>query len=620
MSQLSRTGYSNTEINAPRLGLTLLAILFLPASFYFQPNLGGEGLSIPFNSTVWIAASLVIACGGLMMLKQNTVTYPALPVWLLAMPVSIIISGFVVDNFLPIEWLFRQLYIIAGFLFLFALFQFRFHTRQIEQILLLLLVAGIVHALYAIRQIFWPVLLPEILTPSVNGAAYGIFQQINLLASFQATIFLISLYLLSRPATLRHFNLISTTTLIAIALSSFIIFYSGSRVGLLSATLGGVILVIARYRQLTSNKTLLISALILTICAGLAGKEGLERSGNKFMDLATSDEQGVAVQGASSRKNIYAIAFELLKEAPLSGHGIGSFQKVWHEQKVDYLARHPNALLPPQRLSHPHNELVFWMVEGGFLAVAGILITVSTIIFLAFRCGWRRGVSYLVLLLPIALHTQVELPFYIGNIHWLLLMTLVFMILNHKTKQKELNISRAANLTITVSAIASFALTTLFMTHSLIANKGMVVFLKTKMSQPAHLETALNNPYFRETAELFMMRTLLLRDLNSQQHEFQQQFINWAVPVLEYRPITQLYIDLARAYLDNNQPEKAKEIIDRGHLVYPSDKGIEAGQRRIYKLIDQKEQTAAENLASKDSAISTEPVTDLNPPQETQAQ
>lgn len=618
MSQLSQTGYSNTEIKAPRLGLTLLAILFLPASLYYQPNLGGEGLSIPFNSTVWIAASLAITAGCLMMLKQKRVAYPSL--WLLAMPASIVISGFIVDSFLPIEWLFRQLYIIAGFLFLFALFQFRFHTRQIEQILLLLLVAGIVHALYAIRQMFWPALLPEIMTPSTNGSAYGIFQQINLLASFQATVFLIGTYLISRPATLRRFNLISTTVLIAIALSSFIIFYSGSRVGLLSATVGIVIIGITRYRQLISNKTLLISAIMLVLVAAYTGKTGVEKSGSKLMDLATSDEQGVAVQGASSRKNIYAIAFELLKEKPLTGHGIGSFQKVWQEQKVDFLTRYPNAKLPPQRLSHPHNELIFWMVEGGLLAVAGILITAAVVVFSAFRCGWRRGASYLALLLPIALHTQVELPFYIGNIHWLLLMTLIFMILNHKTKHKDLNISRAANLTITASAIACFALTTLFMTHSLMANKGIIVFLKTKMSQPAHLETALNNPYFRENAELYMMRTLLLRDLNSQQLEFQQQFINWAVPVLEYRPIPQLYIDLARAYLDNNQPAKAKEIIDRGHSVYPSDKGIEAGQRRIYELIDQKEPITAENHASKDSVISTKPATDLDPPQETQAQ
>ncbi|WP_432473876.1 Wzy polymerase domain-containing protein [Amphritea sp. HPY] len=581
-----------------RSGLILLAVLFLPASLFFQPNLGGEGLSITFNSTVWITASLIICCATFAMLKLGSIEYPTALLALLAMPVGIIASGFIVENFLPVEWVFRQLYILAGFFFLLALFQFRFTFRQTEQLLLIILIAGIVHALYAISQIFWPQLFSQFRAPRMGWAPYGIFQQINLLASFQASALLIGVYLLSRPIGRSQSLSTRLIILLAILLSSFLVFYAGSRVGLLAAILGLLLITCSRYRQLLNNRKLLIIALILFIGAGFAGKEGLERSGKKFQDIITNEEQGVAVQGASSRKNIYAISLDLFLQAPIAGHGIGSFQKVWHEKKVEYLAAHPNALFPSQRLSHPHNELFFWLIEGGILAIAGILITALTIMVAAFNCGWRRGLAYLALLCPILLHTQVELPFYISNIHWFLLLTLLFIILRHRRKQSKLRLSRAATVTIATTSITVLLLTSLFMIQALAANSGIVRFLQSRMSQPAHLETALENFYFRDDAELYLMRTLLLRDLNNQSNDFAPKFIEWAEPVIEYRPIEQLYIDLARAYLAIGEKKQAGLIIDRGIAIYPTSNTLNQAQTKIYEVINKPESTAINTVSA----------------------
>jgi O-antigen polymerase len=35
----------------------MLAVLFLVAPFYYHPNIGGEGLRIPNNITVWMMAT-----------------------------------------------------------------------------------------------------------------------------------------------------------------------------------------------------------------------------------------------------------------------------------------------------------------------------------------------------------------------------------------------------------------------------------------------------------------------------------------------------------------------------------------------------------------------------------
>ncbi|WP_417224462.1 Wzy polymerase domain-containing protein [Amphritea sp.] len=557
-----------SKIKPQQTGLWLLGLLFLPATLFFQPNLGGEGMSISHNISLWIAAILVIAGAMLLMLKTKTFSYPKYWLAMAALPISMIILGFIVDNFLPTEWLFRQLYIFGGFLFLIALFQFRFTPRDVQRALIVVLLAGIVHGLYGISQIIWPNILTTYITPS-KQIPYSIFQQINIHASFQATVLMIGLYLLSRPVSLSPRPLFTLTLLASIFLSCFIVAYSGSRVGLIGATAGVVILILCNGRQWLKRKSLTLAVILTITAALLMGSQGIERSSGKLGDLTSLNEAGVAQNGSNSRINIYNISLELFRQQPLSGYGIGSFQKVWHDQKVDYLNRFPDANLPPQRLSHPHNELMFWLVEGGLIAIAGILISVLAILYAACQCGWRRGLSYTALLLPIGLHTQVELPFYISNIPWFLLLFLSFVILHHSRRTKPLTLSRSAEITTGVAAISLAVIVTGVMLQTIQANSSVIRFLKGRMAEPALLQPALSNPFFRDSAELYLMRTLLLRELNAHQGRFAPQFITWAVPYIEYTPIPQLYIDLSRAYLATGDKDNAINIIDAGLARYP---------------------------------------------------
>lgn len=557
-----------SRIKPQQVGLWLLGILFLPATLFFQPNLGGEGMSISHNISVWIAAVLVISAATLLMLREKQFSYPKLWLPMAALPIGMIILGFILDNFLPLEWLFRQLYIFGGFLFLIALFQFRFSPRDIQRVLFIILIAGIVHALYGISQIFWPGILPLVITPS-KGVPYSIFQQINIHASFQATVLMTALYLLSRPLALKPRPMVVLLLLASIFLSCFIVAFSGSRTGLLSSIAGTLILLLCNWRSFLRRKPLMIAVVIYIIAALFVGNQGIQRSSDKLSDLTARSSEGVASSGSNSRINIYKISFEVFKQQPFSGHGIGSFQKVWHDQKVDYLQRFPDANLPAERLSHPHNELMFWLVEGGVIAIAGILISVIAVFYAAFSCGWRRGLSYSAMLIPIGLHTQVELPFYISNIHWFLMLSLIFVILQHSTKTRPLALSRSADITTGVTAIALFMGVTLVMLQTVQANNSIIRFLKGRMTEPALLQPALSNPFFSNVAELYFMRTLLLHELNARQAHFAPQFIQWAVPYIEYTPIPQLYIDLSRAYLATGEKEKAIKTIEDGQARYP---------------------------------------------------
>lgn len=597
-----------SQMKPQQLGLILLGLLFLPATLFFQPNLGGEGMSISHNITVWIAAVLIITAATLTMLKSKQFSYPTAWLAMAALPISIIMLGFIVDSFLPTQWLFRQLYILGGFLFLISLFQFRFTTRDVEKTLTILLLSGIVHGLYGVSQIFWPAIAPFLITPS-KEIPYSVFQQINIHASFQATILITGFYLLSRPVTLKSSPMLSLILLSSIFLSCFIVAYSGSRTGLIAAASGVIILTLCNWRCFLNRKTLSIAVFIAVTAALFLGSQGIQRSTQKLGDLTDKSSVGVSESGSNSRINIYKISFEVFKQQPVSGHGIGSFQKVWHDQKVDYLKRFPKANLPPDRLTHPHNELMFWIVEGGVIAIGGILITVIAILYASFCCGWRRGVNYIALFIPIGLHTQVEFPFYISNIPWFLLLFLIYLILRHRQKTKNLRFSRPAGIAIGAFSVTLCLSFTLLMLQTIQANNSIIKFLKTNMTEPALLKPALRNPFFQDTAEYHLVRIMLLRELNAQIGEFSPQFISWAKPFIEYTPLPQLYIDLSRAYLSTGQSSKALETIQKGVARYPKIGKLIQSEILIKEIIENNRKAKAENNTGNDSGYNTDTVT-----------
>ncbi|MGL5991295.1 MAG: Wzy polymerase domain-containing protein, partial [Plesiomonas sp.] len=79
-------------------------------------------------------------------------------------------------------------------------------------------------------------------------------------------------------------------------------------------------------------------------------------------------------------------------------------------------------------LDHPHNELLYWAVEGGILPVIGLLMMGAAVIWRVTGESWSRGLALLALVAPITLHTQVEYPLYHSIAHWIFLLMLVWYI------------------------------------------------------------------------------------------------------------------------------------------------------------------------------------------------
>jgi O-antigen polymerase len=75
-------------------------------------------------------------------------------------------------------------------------------------------------------------------------------------------------------------------------------------------------------------------------------------------------------------------------------------------------------------ISHPHNELVLWLVEGGLVGLVGALCFIASGFWLWMHGNrWRR--ACLVAALPVVIHMLTEYPVRQSTPHWLLLILLL---------------------------------------------------------------------------------------------------------------------------------------------------------------------------------------------------
>ncbi|MBR9885446.1 MAG: O-antigen ligase family protein, partial [Oceanospirillales bacterium] len=454
-----------------RVFFITFTLLVLIAPFYYQPNLGGEGMMLPYNASTWAAVLLTMSAGLLAMLKRETWVKPRHIGLLMLFPAGLVLGGFLTGIERPSEWLIRLGVIVGGMLFWLSLFQFRLTRRQVDTAAYLVLASITIQGLIGLGQV-----LPDnpfrSWIPWVSGKVpAGIYQQPNLHASMMATGIALALYQATTPAFIRLRWPFKGLVLMTLLLASANLVTIGSRVGLLGVVIAVGLIVISRIRLLARRKIitlLLISAMIGGVSLGLkSSKTGTIKAITKIERLTANE--GVS---GDSRPHIYRLAWQTFLQAPLIGHGIGSFQHVFQENRPQYYEKVPNYKLDDKRFSHPHNELLFWMIEGGALALLSIAAAALAVVWQLAQLGWQRGGAMAALLAPIALHTQVELPFYISNIHWIILLILLFICFQSGRRVSQLRLSTPAKNATSITTLIRAPLLVAFLTHALLANAG----------------------------------------------------------------------------------------------------------------------------------------------------
>lgn len=416
---------------------TLFVGLFLLAPFYYHENIGGGGLRVPGNITIWMMAIALVCVTAHRVLKRKKLFLPRMFPYLIAVPILLTISGFAAGVEQPIIWFVRITMIWLGFLFFLVILQYNFKKLQIDRLLFVIVVSAFIHALLGFAQIWIPEQLPSWYPHAVYPE--GWFQQINNQTTYQVTAVTIVFFLFSRSFFDKKPLFVYVFTCGAIFTGTYLVGVSGSRIGLLTLIISLIIVsFLLIKKQLDTN---IKKGGILLVIAVLGLVVGGQSSNNDSIDKVIALQSGYP---ANMRFGIYAISADLIKQKPVFGHGIGSFPREWQHAKPEFYISHPDVLLPQAVVSHPHNELVLWLVEGGLLAGLAFIVLLITIINKLRAENIKTALLYLALLQPILLHTQVEVVAHTSSLHYFLLILLLSLLFQNGGNSTNINISLAA--------------------------------------------------------------------------------------------------------------------------------------------------------------------------------
>ncbi|GAA3715856.1 Wzy polymerase domain-containing protein [Oceanisphaera sediminis] len=551
-----------TRISLPYLWFWCFAAWALGGMHYFMHNPGGSGFYLPFNMVGWIFISLMTGLGLWQMTLNRSVSYSRFHLWcwlvllLLLVPLLYPNRGFA-DHALP-----RLAGLAGGLLFYFALLQCRLNEAARYRLLYLLLAAVSLEALLGLTQYY-------LLTPgnwigynTETNRSYGIFQQPNVMASFMATGLMLACYL--GLADTRRLPVVRQFWLGAVLVSgSLLLTVLQSRVGLLGGLVGLLLLLPWAWQQNPKYCRWGLGLIGLGIAIGLISMalvEGVQRGAEVYTD------PGI-------RKQIWLQSLALIAEHPWFGAGYGDFERQFMEFYHAQREQIPNLPMIPPNLDHPHNELLYWGVEGGLLPVLAIVSVALAFIRLLFKAPWRQALALAALVWPIALHSQTEYPFYHSLAHWITLLVLLYWIDTRLEAQRSQ--PYRPWLLARFAALLIPALVVPFMLTGLQTARVVTQYERGGGKEPELLLSA-SNPLAWLTRLEFNAMSLRLAVGSAQQNtEELQAYVDWGRQFVRHTPRANIYYNMALALNRLDRPQEADELLQEARYYYPSDASLQ---------------------------------------------
>ena len=385
------------------VGLVLLPLLWLcGGQLLILPYHGGSGLNFPSNLLAWGVMALLALWCTLGDTRSRTGD-------------SFIQGGLITGVFLwslPLlwtphwDWFLNALPRVVALWGLAGLYSLLMSTRPAPRVrqawLVTLVLAALIQACCSMVQ-FTQHHGPYAWRP------HGGFIQANVLGSFLATGLACALYLVLFARGRRSRML----ALLALLILPASLVLTQSRAGDLGAAMALSLLLWQGYRKRCALRFPVALLLVGTALGGLWLYGG---------NLCFPDYVPAPVgKGGSNAARLYMLklTWQLIMQHPLVGNGYGGFEALFGQ-----LAAVNPPGLEAATVTHPHNELLYAWLEGGLLALAGLLLMVAAVLVRMWRRDGMR-LAGLALVLPLAVHSLLEFPLYLSVTHGLVMVMLL---------------------------------------------------------------------------------------------------------------------------------------------------------------------------------------------------
>lgn len=538
----------------------LIGLVFSPLIFGGNA-VGGGGMYVLYNVYVWM---FVIGLMALAVIRVSVSGIVYIPKYALGMTLSLVavfglslLIGVVDEGF----WLGRVIAMLLALCCIFAVIQSLAGLSRIYVLFFLLVAFSFFCAMSDLFDYLFN-------TRGADIRAGGVvFKQPNLNATAISVGVASATLILMRRHPFRPIAFFHLFMFLVVFLGGAAVTASGSRTGLIGMFLA-VLGLLFFNRVGSSNKIrlLVFLTLLAAVVLGVFIGNGFELMYGKFSRLES---------GSDSRLVLYKLVFEMILEKPWMGYGYGSFEREF----ANYLA---NSNLSREMagvslidlgvapMTHPHNELMYWLFEGGVTGVLPLLFFWGFVIkSLSIRAEINVA-SCLSVSLPLLFHSMTELPFYMSAWHLIVLGFILACGMSQGAKKVVWNSGWASRTAVSnlVLVVACFSIVLLFKTTRSLEGLAQYIFSESK--EIARLQPASNNFFYADYSGLLIKRHMLYDDIGSGRDDFVPTFIDAGKGYLERHTNPILINDLAAAYRYLGEDHLSSSMVGWGRRIYPS--------------------------------------------------
>jgi len=546
------------KINPNTLFKIVFAGYLLGGMHFTMHHPGGYGLYLPFNTVGWMFISALIGIGFWQIAISEKIIFSRFHIFcwigfgLMCLPLlyqNNENSGLVLHRFLGLG---------GGFLLYLSFQQFHFNSKDRHWFLYIILGGILIQTFYGLAQHFFPL---ESWFGVIAPTPFGVLMQRNIMATFLVTGAAISLFLLIDDDVIMQSNLKKRIVYLTPILTSILYIPLNSRAGYLSFTIAIGLLLMLGNKKKKQVRTWIGLALI-----GLLIGSSLPILGTK----SPYSIESALSKSASARKLFYKLTFELWQLDPITGIGYGNFFSSFRHHYAQRISEDTSASIDSgaKNVDHPHNETLFWMVEGGIVPLIGLLIIAGGFLIMLWRAKSPEAWGTAGLIIPILIHTQVELPFYLSLIHWFLFIFLLYCIDEdfgewHVKKMPWKRFPR-------IVAVIIPGIIIPYMVTALQTGYVLTKFERTGLNNIGLLLSAWNPNSLHKKFDTQSRRIHLNFAIKTKNNEVLQDFIQWAEKYVKHSPYPFIYYDLAKAYEAIGDKEKAWKVYNYAKYLFPN--------------------------------------------------
>jgi O-antigen polymerase len=522
--------------------LILLFVYLIIPVHILTPTPGGSGLYITPNIISWIFVTLLISIGLFRIINKQLIIYNRALVFVSIGFVCLIVPAFYNQSqFMEITP--RLLSFAGGLLLLFSLIQLKLTAKYKQTLLLILLIGISVEVIIGLLQLF--ILMPFDIqiagyTP-IHERPYGSFMQPNVMASFMATGVCLAFYTLNNKSSEQSNNsnntsitkITSCITYFCLFSCSLLIITLQSKTGYLGLLIG-LLFLLPIFKH---NFKVLSRGIFITVLGGVTGVV--------FMISGQSVDRGENLYQDKHRAEMYVTSTKMYLDKPIIGYGYGSFARSYIEYERDNGLREVNTSNKHGDLYHPHNETLYWLTEGGLMALIGLGIFGFSYCRLLYRKPIAKSLPIIAIIIPILIHTQTEYPFYHSALHWVYFIFFIWLAIDTFDNPKAMPVKNT--FTIKLLAVLIIVFTIPFMFSALHTSVQMEKFRASNHTDTVAFNSIANTLVWHDYISLVVHLNGLGYALHTQNKEALQDHIFWASEFVQHKPSDKVYHNMLLA-------------------------------------------------------------------------